>query len=146
MPQNKTYLSAIDKSKLDKLKKVKLAEAKKIELALVDEAQTSIKEADGLIKDLKNYINIFEDINTQYLQAISRISDFVQESSNDRDVANSLVDVMNNQEREFDKSAEALGIDISKIPLASKLVDKSTELANLTADLEDVIEEADRLI
>ena len=146
MPQNKTYLSAIDKSKLDKLKKVKLAEAKKIELALVDEAQTSIKEADGLIRDLKNYINIFEDINTQYLQAISRISDFVQESSNDRDVANSLVDVMNNQEREFDKSAEALGIDISKIPLASKLVDKSTELANLTADLEDVIEEADRLI
>jgi|TARA_R110000764_G_scaffold1012_2_gene3812 hypothetical protein len=146
MPQNKTYLANIDKSKLDKLKRVKLAEAKKIELALVDEAETSIKLADKEIEILKSYISIFEDIKTQYLQATSRISDFVQESSNDRDVSNSLADLMNDQQREFDKSAEALGIDVSKIPLATDLEDKSTELANLVGDLEDVIEEADRLI
>ena len=146
MPYNNLYLKELKKLKPKKLSNLELAEAKKIELALVDDAQKSVRIADKEIENLKAKRNVFEDVVKEYNDAFAQISEFIKESQVDIDAANDLADLMIEQNLEFGISADAIGLDVSKIPLSNELEEKSTELINLIADLEGDIDIADRLI
>tara|TARA_R110000772_G_scaffold54586_1_gene124703 strand:- start:3070 stop:3510 length:441 start_codon:yes stop_codon:yes gene_type:complete len=146
MPYNNLYLKELKKLKPKKLSNLELAEAKKIELALVDDAQKSVRIADKEIENLKAKRDVFEDVVKEYNDAFAQISEFIKESQVDIDAANDLADLMIEQNLEFGISADAIGLDVSKIPLSNELEEKSTELINLIADLEGDIDIADRLI
>jgi len=146
MPYNNLYLKELNKLKPKKLSNVELAKAKKIELALTDLAKKYIQLADKEIEILKGNRSNFEEVVKVYKIAFASIGELIRAASNDIDVSNSLVDEMIETNLEIGISADALGLDASKIPLSNELEEKSTELTNLIADLEADIDIADRLI
>ena len=136
MPHNKTYLSALDKSKLDELKEVKLAKLKKLHLSLTDDAekitadieyemeniQDSISEADELIKEVQTLNNTFDRI---YEQLEDSIKEAEKLKTKGLEVFFELRD-----------GADNLGLDVNDIKQA-------VDLDVVTVEVDDSITEAD---
>lgn len=146
MLQNNTYLSALDKSKLDKLKEVELAKAKKIQLNAIEDANSTLEraydnlrtyqaETKNLNKDIEKFESIFAEMQDYSLtinQGIDEISDMIALAENSID--------------EITKGADELGLNPSDITQYKQLNSLIDELEAFSSKLEDYYDKINRIL
>lgn len=146
MPQNKTYLSALNKSKLDKLKRVKLAEAKKIHLSLMDDTNTLIRK----VSDLND---VYEEFGSSLENSIEDVKQSLKKMELDMDVLEKDIQLGEKVDaevttvlEEIEKSAEALGLSTSSLPSYAKLESDASIMINNIQVVDDLVRQAKNLI
>ena len=125
---NKTYLSNLDKSKLDKFKEVELAEAKKIQLSLTDDAKEVLKLQIQVNKYLETArknseasIDKLQETRQDARVELDMITEGIKTGDDYTIEAESIL-------KELEKGADALGLDANDIPIYKQLLTETDEL------------------
>ena len=146
MLQNKTYLSALDKSKLDKLKRLKLAEAKKIQLSLIDDSNKLIRQVSDLNDVYDEFGPSLEKNITLVFQATKDMEFDMEVLEKDVQLGDKVDNEVTELLEELSKSAAALGLSASDLPSYNKLESDWTTMMNKIADIEDLLRQGKNLI
>tara|TARA_R110001599_G_scaffold279422_2_gene480746 strand:+ start:4289 stop:4729 length:441 start_codon:yes stop_codon:yes gene_type:complete len=145
MPQNKTYLANIDKSKLDKLKRVKLAEAKKIELSLVGDAKVIVKEAQAIDKKLIAALKPYQKLVTNYEKVYAQVLDFLDSTKGMTQEGEELQKKANDIYDKLEKGANDLGTNVTDIPVANQLDEVAIDLEDSIQDVKNARSETENI-
>ena len=141
MPQNKTYLSALDKSKLDKLKRVKLAETKKIQLNAIENANDALERGYENIREYKNEVKNVESDIKAFSSLLEELKgyDFIINSGIDE--IGEMYGLAERRMNELKSGADELGLSVNDIPVYKELMTLRNDLEEFSSELETYYED-----
>lgn len=123
MPQNNTYLSALDKSKLDKIKEVELASSKKVHLSVLKDAIKMSGELQNSTAELDKLVDRAEEADANIREANNAgnkvYEDLNSEVTSIKDLQDDAFIIL----RKLEEGAKALGLQPTELPDYADLLD-----------------------